>query len=77
MKKVYGDKPFQVSARGFALSNSSTGYELYYSADGENYTKWKEPIPANETLIVTGSVNGCFYKCVGNTDELILTYEAN
>lgn len=77
MRKVYADKPFQVSAKGFALSPSSTGYDLYYSADGINYTKWEETIPANETLIVTGTVNGVFYKCVGNSDELTLTYDAD
>lgn len=77
MKTIVGEQHFQVSARGFALTPSSSGYTLMYSADGYEFTPWKEETPANEVLVVTGAVNGMYYYAKGNTDELILTYEAN
>lgn len=75
-RKVIGDKPFQILSDAFALSPSSSGYTLEYSADGENYTAWDEKVPAGENLVVNGCANGMYFRCNGNGDELVLQYDA-
>lgn len=75
-RMVKGDKPFQILSDAFALSPSSTGYVLEYSADGKNYTAWDERVPANENLVVNGVANGMYFRCNGNSDELVLQYDA-
>ena len=39
--KVKGEQPFQILAHSFAVTPSSEGYTLNYSANGEEYTAWE------------------------------------
>ena len=67
---VKGETPFQVDAESFGLSKSAQGYTLAYSIDGDHYTEYETPVPADEELIVNGVVPGAFFKCIGNTDTI-------
>lgn len=73
-KTITGETPFSVLAHSFALSPSAQGYTLNYSADGINWTAWSEATPSGENLVVNGVARDMYFKCVGNTDELVLTY---
>lgn len=71
---VIGAAPFQVEGHSFAISASGQGYVLNYSADGTNYTAWAEATPANEEAFVINVPRGAFFKLVGNTDIVNVTY---
>lgn len=73
-KTISGETPFQVMAHSFSVSPSTSGYTLAYSADGIGYTNYSEATPANEVLIVNGVGNNMFFKAVGNTDSITITY---
>jgi len=72
--KVHGEAAFQVELPNFAISPSASGYTLNYSADGVNYSAWEEATAAGETLVVCGAAGGMFYKLVGNTANVTVTY---
>lgn len=72
--KITGEKPFQILAHSFAVSPSSEGYTLNYSADGVHFTAWEEATPANETLVVNGVAKQMFFKLSGNASEVEITY---
>lgn len=72
--QISGEKPFSIVTNAFGVSHSSSGYTLNYSADGKEYTAYTESTPANETLLVCGLPANCFYKLVGNTDDVTITY---
>lgn len=72
--KIKDDHPFSIVGESFAVSDSATGYELQYSVNGENWTTYEEPIPANETLIVNGLSKELFYKLKGNVGTVTVKY---
>lgn len=74
MKKITGERPFQVLAHSFGVSASNEKYTLNYSADGITWTEWDEPTPANEVLFVTNVPKSCYFKLVGNNSEVTITY---
>lgn len=71
---ITGEQPFSVPTRSFAVSPSSEGFTLNYSADGVSYTAYSSSTPANETLIVNGVPKSLVYKLVGNQSELTVTF---
>lgn len=71
---VKGESPFQVLANAFGVSASESGYTLAYSADGFSYTNWKEATPAGEVLFVNDLPKGAYFKLVGNTSDVVVTY---
>lgn len=71
---VKGESPFQVLANAFGVSASDSGYKLAYSADGFSYTDWKEATPAGEVLFVNANPKGAYFKLVGNTSNVTVTY---
>lgn len=73
-KTITGAVPFQVLAHSFAVSPSSSGYTLNYSADGKTYTAYSQATPANENLIVNGIAKGMYFKLAGNSAEVTITY---
>lgn len=72
--KVNGENAFQVLAHSFAISPSSEGYTLQYSANGIDYTDWEEATPANETLVVNGVAKLMFFKLKGNNSNVDINY---
>lgn len=73
-KIIKGEEKFQVLATEFVLGPSNQEYYLYYSADGINYTKWEDKVPAKETLIVNQAVCGMWYYCKYNQTKLLLKW---
>lgn len=71
---IQGDKVFSVPASEFAISPSKQAYTLEYSANGEDFTAWKESTPTGENLVVTGAVKTMYYRLNGNADNLVLKY---
>lgn len=72
--KVKNEQVFQVEATNFAISPSASGYTLNYSADGEHFTAWNDVVPADTTQVVACGAVGMYYKLVGNTSEVVVTY---
>ena len=72
--KIKNEAQFQVNAPNFAISPSASGYTLYYSADGVHFTAWNDVVPADTTQVVACGAVGMYYKLVGNTSEVVVTY---
>lgn len=72
--KVQGEEKFGIPTQNFAISASTSGYTLAYSADGESFTEWSEPTPAGEVLVVSEAAKGMTYKLVGNTDVVYVQF---
>lgn len=68
--KVDGETKFSAKKNQFAVAPTTSGYQVAYSADGENFTLDADAIvPANENLIYLGSMQYGYYKLMGNTDN--------
>ena len=68
--KVNGENRFSAKKNQFAVAPTTSGYQVAYSADGENFTLDPDAIvPAGENLIYLGSMTYGWYKLVGNTDD--------
>lgn len=68
--KINGEQKFSAKKDQFAVAPTSSGYQVAYSADGENFTLDADAIvPANENLIYLGSMQYAYYKLSGNTDN--------
>lgn len=72
--KVKGEQVFQIEAPNFAISPSASGYTLNYSADGVNFTAWDDATAIDTTQVVACGARGMYYKLVGNTADVIVTY---
>lgn len=66
---ISGEQPFQVLSDSFSVSPSESGYNLYLSADGVNYSQFAT-VAANTTRQFTGMNNGNYYILSGNTSEV-------
>lgn len=73
-KKINGATPFQVNEGDkFSVAPTTAGYQVAFSADGENYTLDAQAIvPANENLIYIGAMPNVFYMLSGNTDNNVI-----
>lgn len=73
---VTGEAPFRyMGSNGrFIVQASSNAYTLNYSQDGVSWTAWEDQTPANENLVVVHAVLGMFFKLVGNTGDVKVTY---
>ena len=68
--KINGEQKFSAKKDQFDVAPTTSGYQVAYSADGENFTLDADAIvPANENLIYLGAMQYGYYKLVGNTDE--------
>ena len=67
---VNGEGVFRAQKSSFAVSPTSAGYTLAYSADGVSFENDTDAVvPANETLMYIGAVPYAYYKLVGNVDD--------
>lgn len=69
---VENDEKFRALKSNFMVGPSASGYTLAYSADGVNFTPYSASTPANENLIVNGSVQYGWFKLSGNTGEVVV-----
>ena len=74
--KVSGESPFQILSTTFSIGPSSSGYDLYFSADGVNYSKLFT-VAANTNRQVTQVAAGSYYKLSGNTDNVVVNWYGN
>lgn len=74
--KVSGESPFQILSTTFSIGPSSSGYDLYFSADGVNYSKLFT-VGANVNRQVTQVAAGSYYKLVGNTGNVVVNWYGN
>ena len=75
-QKIQGEQPFQVLSTSFTIGPSSSGYDLYFSADGIDYTNLFT-VGANVNRQVTQVAAGSYYKLIGNTDEVTINWILN
>ena len=74
--KISGEQPFQVLSTQFTIGPSSSGYDLYFSADGVNYSKLFT-VAANTNRQVTQVAAGSYYKLSGNTGNVVVNWYGN
>ena len=68
--KVNGEQKFSAKKNQFAVAPTTSGYQVAYSADGENFTLDEDAVvPADENLIYLGAMTYGWYKLIGNTDD--------
>lgn len=68
--KINGETPFQSLGDSIAIGASESGYTLYFSTDGVNYTSTGKSVTANTELQYKANTEGLYYKLVGNTGEV-------
>lgn len=71
---INGEQPFQVLSDSFSVSPSQSGYDLYLSADGFNYSRFAT-VASGTTKQFTGMNNGNYYILSGNTSEVKVNWE--
>lgn len=71
---ISGEQPFQVLSDSFSVSPSQSGYDLYLSADGFNYSRFAT-VASGTTKQFTGMNNGNYYILSGNTSEVKVNWE--
>lgn len=71
---VLGEQPFQVNSDSFSVSPSESGYDLYLSADGVNYSNFAT-VAANTTRQFTSMNSGNYYILSGNTSEVKVNWD--
>ena len=69
-KIINGEQPFQVLNSSFTIGPSESGYDLYFSADGREYSKLFT-VAANTNRQVTQVAAGSYYYLEGNTDTAV------
>lgn len=74
--KISGEQPFQVLSTTFTIGPSTSGYDLYFSADGVNYTQLFT-VSAGVNRQVTQVAAGSYYKLVGNTGNVTVNWYGN
>lgn len=68
--KINGEQPFQVLNTNFSIGPSTSGYDLYFSANGKDYSKLFT-VAANTNRQVTQVAAGSYYILSGNTDSAV------
>lgn len=66
---INGEQPFQVNSSSFSVSPSESGYDLYISANGIEYSKFAT-VAAGQNKQFVDMANGQYYILSGNTDEV-------
>ena len=72
--KVSNEDLFTIPSESFAIGYSSTGYNLEYSTDGENFTAYDKSVPANEVCIVHGAPKFLTFRLSGNSGDVLIQY---
>lgn len=68
---VNGEEVFRAQRDQFAVSPSTSGYQVAYSANGVDFTNDADAVvPANENLVYLGAMTYGFYKLVGNSGKV-------
>lgn len=71
--EITGEQPFQVLSDSFTISPSESGYDLYISADGINYSQFIT-VAANTTKQMVDMNNGNYYRLMGNTSTVTVNW---
>ena len=71
--QITAEQPFQVLGTTFTIGPSESGYDLYFSADGRNYSKLFT-VGANVNRQVTQVAAGSYYLLSGNTDTVTVNW---
>ena len=71
---ITGEKVFSILKERIMIGPSSSGYKLAYSADGVNFTEYKEATPADTNVVVNNIPEECYFKLLGNTDTVTIKY---
>lgn len=71
---IQGEEHFQIMTKNWSAGPSKEGYDLMYSADGVNFTKWPDSVPAGENLVVNLAAEGMWYYFKGNNTRIKLTF---
>lgn len=70
---VNKEEPFKALKDQFSVAPTTSGYQLAYSADKENFDVDTDAIvPAGENLVYLGSMMYGWYMLSGNTDDNVL-----
>lgn len=68
---VHEEEVFRAQKNQFMVAPTKSGYQVAYSADGENFTNDADAVvPSSENLLYLGAMQYGYYKLVGNTDDV-------
>lgn len=68
---VHGEEVFRAQKNQFMVAPTESGYQVAYSADGENFTKDEDAVvPSYENLLYLGAMQYGYYRLEGNTDDV-------
>lgn len=71
IKYVFGEEPFTALNGTVMISPSNEDYYLEYSADGQNFARWEDKVPAGEPLMIIGNqINHAILRLAGNKSKL-------
>lgn len=68
IKKITNQEKFQIIDGSAAVTVPSGTYQLYISADGENYTPKGEPVEGPETIVLANAPQGLYCYIDGLTE---------
>lgn len=71
--KITDEQHFQVLADSFSISPSETGYELYFSANGTDFSPFTT-VAAGQNKQFVNMANGNYYYLSGNVGEVELNW---
>ena len=71
---VKQEQKFGVPTNYFTIGASESGYTLEFSVDGEKWTAIEKSTPANDVHIVSGCPKNLYWKCVGNTGDVLVQW---
>lgn len=70
---VHKDEVFRAQKNQFMVAPTSAGYQIAYSASGEDGSFTLDPdavVPANENCLYLGAMQYGYYKLVDNADDV-------
>lgn len=73
-KKIKNQERFQIVDGSAAVTVPAGTYQLYISADGENYTPKGEPIEGPETIILANAPQElyCYIEGIAENQTIVL-----
>ena len=73
-KKIKNQERFQILDGSAAITVPAGTYQLYISADGENYTHKGDPVEGPETIVLANAPQGlyCYIDGIAEGTSVIL-----
>ena len=73
-KEIKNQERFQIIDGSAAITVPAGTYQLYISADGENYTPKGDPVEGPETIVLANAPQGlyCYIDGIAENESILL-----